>query len=373
MTGESLRIAGIYKDKALTGPRKVNIHLTDFCNLNCVFCWYHSPYIRKKPKKGTLDYKTLKKIADDCRKIGVEKIDLSGEGEPLLHPRIGKIIRYLKKSGFRITLITNATFDFEKLKFIALVDTLLVNLSTLDERKYTLLQSPFSKANFKKAMKNLNFLSEMRSRRKKPEVIINFILNELNSNELENMYGFAKNRGFKLELTLMRARTEIKRFILSNKSKKGIKEALEKIRDTESVIRNFDAFYRAVSNPDFLKTKRVYYPENSCYREFYFNMITEKQKSCFLPWYYAIINTDGAIMMCCHNPNLTIGNVKENPLSELWFSEKAQMLRNKCKHDFDAEKPFWTECANCAFLEFNRETGERIRKLEERINRGKRM
>ena len=93
---DNVRLSGIKRNRVLLGPRKVNIHVNNYCNHRCLFCWYHSPLLGLKQKREELDFDTLKGIIDDCAGMGVEIIDLEGEGEVFLYSRIIDVIAYIK-------------------------------------------------------------------------------------------------------------------------------------------------------------------------------------------------------------------------------------------------------------------------------------
>ena len=67
---ENLDLAGaIDGSKAYTGPKIVQIDLTNNCNLNCVGCWCHSNFLKNlklkgKEKKLKLPYNIVKKLID---------------------------------------------------------------------------------------------------------------------------------------------------------------------------------------------------------------------------------------------------------------------------------------------------------------------
>lgn len=90
---------------------KLDIQITGKCNLKCAHC-----YLGEKEKKD-IPIKILKKVFDSAESLGIYHIVLTG-GEPLLHERIEKIIEYLNKKRFRITIVTNGSLIKERLNFL---------------------------------------------------------------------------------------------------------------------------------------------------------------------------------------------------------------------------------------------------------------
>jgi heme d1 biosynthesis radical SAM protein NirJ len=91
-------------------------NLTRRCNLACKHCYAISSN-REFP--GELSTDEITHVMDDLRAFGVPILILSG-GEPLLHPDIFAISRHAKERGFYVTLSTNGTLiDAENIEAIA--------------------------------------------------------------------------------------------------------------------------------------------------------------------------------------------------------------------------------------------------------------
>jgi cyclic pyranopterin phosphate synthase len=91
---------------APTPPRTVRISLTDRCDLACVYC-------RPSRSDGYLE----KRLEDDAWKTmvtallqaGVRRVRITG-GEPLLHPRVVELVRFVASLGVEdLALTTNGT------------------------------------------------------------------------------------------------------------------------------------------------------------------------------------------------------------------------------------------------------------------------
>ena len=80
----------------------LDLCITNRCNYRCAHCSFSS---------GSLDtqemsLQKIKQILEDARLLGAEKLDISG-GEPLLRKDAYEIIKFGKRLGFRIKLLTN--------------------------------------------------------------------------------------------------------------------------------------------------------------------------------------------------------------------------------------------------------------------------
>jgi radical SAM protein with 4Fe4S-binding SPASM domain len=90
-------------------PIHLDIESTNVCNLRCPFCavtfknW--GPY-----RRGYMDFDLFKRIIDEGVENGLCAIKLSLRGEPTLHPRLCEMVKYAKEKGILdIYFNTNAT------------------------------------------------------------------------------------------------------------------------------------------------------------------------------------------------------------------------------------------------------------------------
>lgn len=91
-------------------PRRIEIELTNRCNLNCSYCPRH--YLNAPT--GFMDGELFQKIADEAHDNGVDCVVLHRRGESLLHPDFDGIVRYVKGKFRNIQIATNATLLNEK-------------------------------------------------------------------------------------------------------------------------------------------------------------------------------------------------------------------------------------------------------------------
>lgn len=80
-------------------------NITRQCNLRCLHCYSDSD---SKTYPGELSFQQCQGVLDDLAGFGVPGVLLSG-GEPLIHPRFFDIAGYARQKGLRVTLSTNGT------------------------------------------------------------------------------------------------------------------------------------------------------------------------------------------------------------------------------------------------------------------------
>lgn len=95
-------------------PQHLIIEPTSSCNLRCVFCYQLDDKFTKN-FMGTMDIELFKKIIDDAYSLGIRAVTLTGRGEPTINPNIGEMLEYCKDKFFDLKMNTNATHLSEKL------------------------------------------------------------------------------------------------------------------------------------------------------------------------------------------------------------------------------------------------------------------
>lgn len=159
------------------------------CNHDCIFC--NLSFTNGK----TIDEDTL--MEDIFRRLqrlknqNVETLMLTG-GEPTLSPKnLLKVIRYAKKMGFKVKIMTNGTTPVLKHhleKFVdAGADSFFVSLHSHIESKHDLLTR--TKGSFKKTTEWLDILKE-----KRIDFEISFVINSINFKELKSFTKFISER-----------------------------------------------------------------------------------------------------------------------------------------------------------------------------------
>ena len=95
-------------ERAAVGPYAAVVDVTTRCNLRCFACPRHAPGAAALP---SLDFPwaEFQRLCPQLGALGVVKLVLIGEGEPLLHPRLADMIGLAKRTGLHVTLVSNGT------------------------------------------------------------------------------------------------------------------------------------------------------------------------------------------------------------------------------------------------------------------------
>lgn len=348
-TFDKLRTIGAYKDKLLAGPKAVYIDLTNACNINCNFCWIHSPLIKNKKinKAQFLDIKIIRNILATARKWHTEQIMLSGDGEPTLHPDIRSIINLIKKNRLYLFLATNGTFPAKLLPSICKVNHIYIDLCAPDIETYQQIQSPKNKYLFNRITDNLKTLARCRKNYKIPYLNLAFIINKSNYLKIPQMLEFCQKLGIdEITFRVMEATRHTKSLLLVKNDESNL------IKIIGQILKNNYPFVHNLKNIQDGLTN---------YKKSIFNI-----KSCYTGWFNLFADFNANAGICCHNENLITGCLKKETIKQVWESKKTHDLRLKCKYAFDINKyPFKNECRWCHWSSENSKTTNEIQKMRD--------
>jgi radical SAM superfamily enzyme YgiQ (UPF0313 family)/uncharacterized Fe-S cluster-containing radical SAM superfamily protein len=200
--GDNLALAGVLDGiRVYAGPEVLEIDLTNFCNLDCVGCWNHSPLLRDKrftgeEKQRRLPTDLVLKLIDDAARLGAKQVQLSGAGDPLCHPDALAIIERIKSHGLECTVITNGTLLTEAIcrRLVELgVDHLTVSVWAGTPAVYAAIHPNQTPKTLDKIKQSLQLIHELKARRRvfAPTVKVYHVVCHLNAADIGPMVTFA--------------------------------------------------------------------------------------------------------------------------------------------------------------------------------------
>lgn len=311
MKSNRLRLLGIKNDKALLGPERLEIEIINYCNINCLTCWFFSPInppFKDNPWKIEMD--TFKKIIGAAKKMSVDSVCIPGIGEPTLHPDLGEMILHTKKNSIPLHLATNLTLRSEKLrKHLLLTDNIDVTFLAPGKKDYDKLQCSKSPSKFKTVVKNIEYLSTHKKIKNKPRINIMFIVNKMNYRFLEDMLKLSEAIGAdSLELQPFDSRGKNKRLNLGPKEMRDFFKMKKDLKKSYPLLEEsfFDRYYRSLKQEG------------------------KNLKRCYMGYFTALVAVKGDVKIGCFSPKApTAGNIYHRDLTEIWYSDKAQTIRNQ--------------------------------------------
>ncbi len=256
-------------------PPLLQIEPTSICNLRCVFC-YQTDKTFTDPKNGhmgMMDIDVFKKVVDEA--VGrTEGVTLASRGEPLAHKKIIEMLDYLGGKFLALKVNTNATFLTEEASHAILssgVQTLVISADAADPVLYSKLRV---RGNLERVLSNVRRFKEIRDEQ------------------------YPESR------TLLRV--------------SGVKFSEE--QDLASMQDGWGDIVDQVAFVEYNPWENTYeQPENT--------IVTP----CSEYWRRTFVLWDGRVNPCDtdYKGTLSVGNISDDTVSNLWQGEKYQTLREK--------------------------------------------
>lgn len=267
-------------------PMIQNIEATNACGMNCIMC----PRKYMKRKIGVIDINLFEKIVSQLK--GNTRLALHHFGDPLLHPKIGELIKICHKYGIRASLSTNpSSLTKEKSNEIleAGLDYLHLSLDGATKETYEKIRG--GSANYEKAIEGIN----------------NFL------KEKEN---FPKN-------------------------KTHTKIAIIRMKETEEEIEKFKKKWKNIPGIDEIQVKEFITWDgtmsdiNKLEREASHKVKRGGNYPCYWPWAKLTVLWDGRVAACCFDfdGKCILGDLKKQTLEEIWNSPTMKDFRKQHKEN----------------------------------------
>lgn len=301
------------------------IHTNNSCNLQCTHCLVDSG---PSGDKG-LDTKTLIKLIDDARKLGVYRFYFTG-GEPFIRKDIFELIDYITKdSNSELIILTNGMFFNHKdnlIKFLKVWRNRVKPQISLDGSTPEANDSIRGKGTFKKIINGIKTAVENNL-----EPTVTSVVNADNLNDISNITRLIKKLGINNHHLLwvhQRGRITDKSSHMVVPTYKLIKvvREIKKVADEVGVkIDNFESIKAKLKSKKFTK----YDLSNAC-------------------WESLCVYSDGEVYPSAafaNYPGLSGGNINDNSLEIIW---KESPVFNNFRSATVQKK---TKCNNC-YLKF---------------------
>jgi len=278
-------------------PMIQNIEATNACMMNCKMC----PRKYMTRKIGFIDLGLFERIVSQLK--GNTRVALHHFGEPLLHPKIGRLIEICHKYGIKASISTNpSSLTLEKSRELinAKLDYLHISLDGANKETYENIRG--GSANYEKALEGMRtFLKEKQELKSKlPYTKIAIIRMKETEKEIDE---FKKKWGETQGID----EVQVKEFITWDGTMDDIKE-LEQ-----------EASHK-------VKRKKIY--------------------PCFWPWGKLTVLWDGRVAACCFDfdGKCILGDLNKQTLEEIWNSDR--MKRFRLQH-VNEKFPDNHLCKNC--------------------------
>ena len=177
--------------KNISKPLSIDIETASICDLACPHC--SREYIITPDKVMSEDL--YKRIIQETVDMGVPSIKLNWRGEPLLNPKLSKMISYAKEKGILEVLINTNAVSLTEKKAEEIInsglDVMIYSFDGGSKRTYEKMRpGRFIDNKFEKVYENIKKFSEIKKKlnAKFPVTKIQMILTEDSRCEVDNFY-----------------------------------------------------------------------------------------------------------------------------------------------------------------------------------------
>ncbi len=289
----------------LKRPKEPHLHQiepTNYCPYSCIMCPRSDRMTRPT---GYMDLDLYKKVIDEVdsflEPVRSKEIELFHFGESLFHPDISKMISYASFKGLKIVLSLNSPQLTHDLGIQILKSNpykIIISLDGYDSKSYKQIRG--KAANYEKAVSNIEqFLSNRKIFASDSSVVIRMIKMKLNEHHTDT---------FKKTWTSKGVDVEIRPFFPWSE-----KELVE--------LGEFEKL------PPFMP--------------------------CGYPWQYVVVQWNGDVVPCCRDYNavMTMGNIRDNTLREIWNSVDYEALREQHRTGNYQNNSYCKDCMNIYYTE----------------------
>lgn len=263
-------------------PCRLNIELTNHCNLECVMCPNHTLH---RPK-GQMKFDLYKAIVDSASKGGAKVLGLGVFGEPLIYKRLPEAIRFASERRLECRISTNAAL-LTPILAEKLIDSglksIIFSIDGVTKENYEAIRI---KGHYEDVVKNVCYYLDLCKKypTKAPEIRLQTIL-------MENT---------------------------KDKDKEFIDFWRERTKDIPSAyfyVKEFTTFTGRVASRDPFK-------DNNALKILGFRAPCQHWDELTVYW-------DGTVGICCVDweAELSLGSLDKSSLLEIWNSERMNRVR----------------------------------------------
>lgn len=328
-----LRLLGALTGGVFRGPHTFHLDVANACNVNCKYCWFHSPLSKDRADWADFDstwrgemvpWDTFTGLVDDLAELGTtEDILLSGKGEPLLHPRCLDMVGYIKERGLGMTLFSNGVLVREEARQVLVehgANLLYVSLSSASHDVYEAVHPGHDPVELDEVLDNVRALTALKAARgaQTPRVMMVDVLCNLNAHEALAFYEQAR------EIGAEHVRFQLQHVQDYNRELQLRPEQVEPLREaTAEAQRRADA-----GGPSIV--------DNIHYQLETLDVATGKwghartpDEGCYVGWTFSRSWTNGDVSFCC-SPKV-VDSLQERRFSDIWTGEAYSAFRNAAR------------------------------------------
>ncbi len=299
-------------------PRTMILLLNKRCNLRCDFCdlWHYT---------DMMPFESAISIISRAPAAGVRTLVITG-GEPFVHPRIYEIIEYARNLDLGVNITTNGTLLVKDLDRLAesRVSSLSISIDGFEDTHDRLRGVNGCWSETMSAIETIQDRTDI-------HLNIYFVVTNQNVHDLSRVYDLARERDIAFDFWPVNGYPHL--YISSTEAKDTYQHAIEHIAATSPTARDRMDYYRY--GVEYMNGRRDHYRCLGLIEQFG-------------------VNHEGQVVPCCvwDQKGLQVGSALDEPLDQLFYSERAQALREQIFNEGCVD-----QCFNHSLYEFQSATG----------------
>lgn len=351
MTEYAFRMQNWFKEEK-AAPVRIDAEPHRRCNLDCTMCSRKSSPIdlTEESKRIELPDKKWFDIVKESGEMGVKCWNISGIGEPMCKPELTlSMMKSIKAYDMFGELTTNGTLWKEnQIKSVIKMnwDSACVSIDAPDAKTHDFLRG--LEGTFEKATNTVKSFRIWRDRfcSQLPLLTINMAINKMNYSKIPEMVEFASKIGADALFAepMIVYSPEGEKLKLDDQE---ISRLPKIIKETKRLGEENNIFTTITCITPEKQFQPKLIKETSNIRSV---LIEDSEKHsgdeilsipCYYPWFYLMIRADGSVAHCGEWAG-DQENIKNKSLSEIWYGEKLEEIRENFK-----KKTLPASCDKC--------------------------
>lgn len=319
-------------DRVAQMPKVLWIELTSKCPFDCIFC-------SRQTLRGVgqhMPFELYQSIIGEL--LEPEIIRLNYSGESVHHPQIIEAIQLASRTGATVELVS-AFASLPENKIEGLVksglDRLSISIHTMDSDQYSKI---YRFSSLEQLKRKINLLQEIkrRTQQKNPILDFAFVAMQQNINQITEVAAYASELGInELAIHPVINRDQIPATFADETDGNSLNPAFKQSLDNalQIVERRFPKLQINISTPEIYAETQL----DDLPRRFPFTLPEGAAiHSCDQnPWETVHILAHGDVVVCEVKDKITIGNLHEQSLREIWHGERYRKFRQQFSFGHD--------------------------------------
>ncbi len=278
-------------------PRKVQLEVTNKCNLDCHMCPREVMDIELEHMDWNIFQTTVDQLKSDV------EITLTGWGEPFLHPKIFDMIGYCKERGHKVCITSNGIFprsDIPEKIIESGIDSLTFSIDSVESNLLKGHTNP-------KTLESIEKIASLRENGK-PYFRLQATLHKDEEQELYEVIRY----GAKLKIDAVNVGR------IDRKYDPYLK------RPSAAEEKQIFKVANRIARKEGIQLDWLQFAVSSGIQRFFYKLLKSKLHQggqyCLKTFDYTYVNRQGDVTPCCLLPKVRMGNVKESNLQAIWLN-----------------------------------------------------